>query len=225
MHKIHPTFSVFHLLINFGGQFFICWLIWRYYRTRLFPDEEKYSTFGPRFWTGFVDSVVLWPLGILIDLPTFFSARPAIVASTVLLQNIVWLTYTIWMHANRGQTVGKIVCKIRVVDNLTEGPLSVGQAVLRESIPLVVSIGLIIAQIRFLNSGVLDNPFPAHPAKVDFNALWLAGAFPFLWFMAEVITMFTNAKRRALHDFIAGTCVVRTNLTPRATNACAAVSS
>jgi uncharacterized RDD family membrane protein YckC len=33
-----------------------------------------------------------------------------------------------------------------------------------------------------------------------------------LWFLAEVLTMFTNRKRRALHDFIAGTVVVRTNI-------------
>jgi uncharacterized RDD family membrane protein YckC len=32
------------------------------------------------------------------------------------------------------------------------------------------------------------------------------------WFLAEVITMLTNEKRRALHDFLAGTVVIRTNL-------------
>lgn len=35
---------------------------------------------------------------------------------------------------------------------------------------------------------------------------------PSLWFVAEVLTMLTNEKRRALHDFIAGTVVVRTNI-------------
>jgi hypothetical protein len=38
---------------------------------------------------------------------------------------------------------------------------------------------------------------------------------PGWWFVAEVITMLTNEKRRALHDFIAGTIVVRTNLEPQ----------
>jgi hypothetical protein len=36
-------------------------------------------------------------------------------------------------------------------------------------------------------------------------------ALPALWFFAEVLTMLTNEKRRALHDFIAGTVVIRTN--------------
>jgi len=30
----------------------------------------------------------------------------------------------------------------------------------------------------------------------------------FSWFILEVITMLTNSKRRALHDWIAGTVVV-----------------
>jgi hypothetical protein len=42
-------------------------------------------------------------------------------------------------------------------------------------------------------------------------ALWLT-LVPGFWFFAEVLTMLTNRKRRALHDFIAGTVVVRTNI-------------
>jgi uncharacterized RDD family membrane protein YckC len=32
------------------------------------------------------------------------------------------------------------------------------------------------------------------------------------WLFVELATMLTNSKRRALHDFIGGTVVVRTNL-------------
>ena len=33
-----------------------------------------------------------------------------------------------------------------------------------------------------------------------------------IWFMLEIITMLLNEKRRALHDLIAGTVVVRTQI-------------
>ncbi len=33
-----------------------------------------------------------------------------------------------------------------------------------------------------------------------------------VWTATEVITMLMNGKRRAIHDFIAGTVIVRTNL-------------
>jgi hypothetical protein len=45
-----------------------------------------------------------------------------------------------------------------------------------------------------------------NPANVDTMQVT-----PKLWFVAEVLTMLTNDKRRALHDFVAGTVVVRTN--------------
>jgi hypothetical protein len=38
--------------------------------------------------------------------------------------------------------------------------------------------------------------------------IWLA------WLVLELLTMLTNPQRRALHDFIAGTVVVRTNVEP-----------
>lgn len=44
------------------------------------------------------------------------------------------------------------------------------------------------------------------------QAFWLLTALPGLWFIAEVLTMLTNDKRRALHDVIAGTVVIRTNV-------------
>ena len=51
--------------------------------------------------------------------------------------------------------------------------------------------------------------------KVDATTsgfFWLLAIVPGLWFLAEVVTMLTNEKRRALHDYIAGTVVVRTNI-------------
>jgi len=37
----------------------------------------------------------------------------------------------------------------------------------------------------------------------------LFNLIPAIWFLAEAISMLTNKKRRAIHDYIAGTVVVR----------------
>jgi len=52
-------------------------------------------------------------------------------------------------------------------------------------------------------------------ALVASKGFWILTALPGLWFLAEVLTMLTNEKRRALHDFIAGTVVIRTNIDER----------
>jgi uncharacterized RDD family membrane protein YckC len=116
--------DVFRPLINLAVHVLVAWLVWRYYRKSVYPVSERYSTFGPRFWTGSVDACILWPVsfvaaGLLtLGLPTL------VAAVLIIAKNLVWLFYTIVMHAKYGQTYGKMVCKVRVVDFKTEGALS-----------------------------------------------------------------------------------------------------
>ncbi len=136
-----------------------------------------------------------------------------IAAFAVIADSIVWLIYTAQMHAYYGQTVGKMATKVRVVDFRTEGNISLRQAWLRESIPVVVSLGLLGYQIAAIMTGEIEpRAIVSGKAYENNNTFLLLMALPGLWFLAEVLTMLTNDKRRAIHDFIAGTVVVRTNI-------------
>lgn len=42
----------------------------------------------------------------------------------------------------------------------------------------------------------------------------ILGIGSLLWFVAEIVTSLMNQKRRAVHDFIAGTVVVKTEYIP-----------
>lgn len=55
---------------------------------------------------------------------------------------------------------------------------------------------------------------PRRPASDALKLALLQQALllPLAGFVMEVLTMLTNEKRRALHDFIGGTVVVRTNI-------------
>ena len=198
-------------MFNLGISLLLALLVWQYYKRRTFASTERYSTFGPRFWTGSVDSCVLWPVtfitsGLLtLDVPR--------IAGAVLLvvQSLAWLLYTVVMHARYGQTIGKMATKVRVVDFRTEDSISWRQAWLREGIPMVLSLGFLVYEVsailtgRISPSGIVNGQWQAS------GPFWFLMALPLLWFVAEVLTMLTNKKRRALHDFIAGTVVIRTN--------------
>jgi uncharacterized RDD family membrane protein YckC len=188
------------------------WLIWKHYRKKEVPLELRYSTFGPRFWTAFVDNCVLWPIGLVSGFYLMVNIPKVMAAALVIVGNLAWLFYTVLLHARYGQTVGKMVTKVRVVDFRTEGKLSTWQAWLREGIPLLLSVGGIIYEISLILSGQLNSKATAGRELVDNKWFWLASSVPTLWFLAEVLTMLTNRKRRALHDFIAGTVVVRANI-------------
>jgi uncharacterized RDD family membrane protein YckC len=134
-----------------------------------------------------------------------------VAAALVVIESLAWLVYTVLMHAKYGQTIGKMVCKVRVVDYHTEGKISVRQAWLREGIPALVSFFMLGWQVFAIMNGRLSSEAVV-TGEFDLDkASWLVATLPSLWFLAEVLTMLTNQKRRALHDFIAGTVVVRLN--------------
>jgi uncharacterized RDD family membrane protein YckC len=183
-----------------------------YYRGKTVPLSDYYSTFAPRFWTGFVDSCVLWPIGFLATISLLLDSSRYLAAMLVIVQSFAWLLYTVTMHAHYGQTVGKMITKVQVVDFHTEGKITFLQAWLREGIPMVLSLGLVGYQVfAILTWATEPSAIASGKALADSKPFWLLTALPGLWFVAEILTMLTNNKRRALHDFIAGTVVIRTN--------------
>lgn len=199
-------------LTNLAMTLFMATLVWRYYRRRMFPPSCRYQTFGPRFWTGSVDNCVLWPIGFLTFALKDVAMPSALFAVVIVIQNLAWLVYAVVMHAKYGQTYGKMVCKVKVVDHRTEGPLTFNQALIREGIPMILSLGIIGYEISLILSGKLSQKQVAAGDVAAHELFWLLAALPLLWYFAEVATMLTNRKSRALHDFIAGTVVVRTNI-------------
>ena len=200
-------------LTSLGIGLFIALLVLRHFRDRTFAPSERYSTFRPRFWTGSIDSCVLWPIGFVISMLLCLEIPRGVAALLIAVQSLYWLVYTVVMHARYGQTVGKMVTRVKVVDFRTEGKISWRQAWIRESLPMVLSIGCLGYEVfAVLTSGLPPRSIANGEALAGSKPYWLLAAFPCLWFLAEVLTMLTNKKRRALHDFIAGTVVIRTNI-------------
>ena len=165
--------------------------------------EHKYSTFWPRFCAGFVDGLIFMPLGWIYSF-TFahFDSVPIRILACI-VNSSAYLVYSIWMHGRYGQTLGKMACKVVVLD-VSERPLSMRQAVLRDIFGVVLlPIGLVIDIARIVRG--VDISAPANLSAVD----WLFAYSALGWFLVEVVTMLTNDKRRALHDFIAGSVVIR----------------
>ena len=122
------------------------------------------------------------------------------------------------MHGTYGKTIGKMVTRVKIIDAKTHSPISFKHAIVRDSIPILIIIILEVYLVYHLATGtisidnLINNEFWTEAnnesrIEADWFLLIFAG-----WYLAEIITMLTNNKRRALHDFIAGTVVVRTNI-------------
>lgn len=167
---------------------------------------SKYSTFWARFWAGIVDGFVLCPLSLLDSyLSSPNRGSSLLITWTVISCSAYWI-YSVAMIAKRGQTVGKRVAGIQVLD-LTEGRIpTLRQAVLRD-IGTIVSSSLLMLFTIYLIAAHLYAAELQSPS-VFLEILEFANG---IWFLLEITTMFLNKKRRAFHDLIAGTVVVHTS--------------
>jgi uncharacterized RDD family membrane protein YckC len=190
--------------INLLGTLLLAALVWFYYRYNSSYPDMKYSTFWPRFWAPTFDELVLWPFTSLLPLIFIPSLSPdselplPVTTAIALLQ----FTYSITCHGAFGATLGKRICKVRVVDARTEKTITYGQAFLRDSVPMIMIFCFLAYSSLFPQPADLEKQSPA---------LIITGIFV-AWFLAEILTMLTNQKRRALHDFLAGTVVIRTDI-------------
>ncbi|MEP6902967.1 MAG: RDD family protein [Actinomycetota bacterium] len=164
---------------------------------------EKYKTFAPRLVALLIDSFIMLPIAILDDWFRQAEFSPLFFYIWIPLSALVLPVYMIMMHGLYGQTLGKMAMNIKVL-NVTEEPLKFNQAIWREIPQLIFNIGAIILGIVFL----AQDP-EAENVKMSYG---IFGAFAMVWGLADIMTFFFSDKKRALHDFIAGTVVVKMNL-------------
>jgi uncharacterized RDD family membrane protein YckC len=168
---------------------------------------EKYRAAVRRFWAGFVDGLVFLPL-VLFDEWVREANRPVVllVAWMLFSHSAVWL-YSVLMHGFYGQTLGKMALGVKVLD-VSESPISMRQAFWRDSVYIVFNaMALIISVYLVLGGGA------RYPRALQVTET-IVGSASLIWFAAEILTCLTNQKRRAIHDFIAGTVVVKITSVP-----------
>lgn len=193
-------------------------IAWWAYRRSSVPSEHRYKTFWARILASWTDGLALMPAGILFSYllhpeTTLWEAARWLAVIVFVSDNIYSWFYSIFMHGRWGQTVGKMVTRVRVVDAETEEPISYRKAFLRDAVPILLVFPLHARSLYQLMTGA---EYPEIQSNLDLSAP--AGAIAWttfitlIWWFAEIVTMLTNEKRRAIHDFIAGTVVVRTNI-------------
>jgi uncharacterized RDD family membrane protein YckC len=198
--------TTLQIFVNLLISVVISLLAYNHYKQSTKELKYKYLTFSPRFIAPSIDGLVLWPIigGSQLLMSSFDLPSLLVIPLTFVIYTVHYI-YTIYFHAKCGQTIGKMVCKIKVVTASDEANISIKSAIIRDSIPIVMTIFFFVTHIDIISA-------PDEEVVEFFQANSWLSYIPSAWFIAEVITMLTNEKRRALHDFIAGTVVIRTNI-------------
>jgi uncharacterized RDD family membrane protein YckC len=177
--------------------------------------KMQYAGFWVRSGACFVDALVLTPFLFLYYYLLFFSWTTTVVIQIPYL--FLWSAYNIYFLGRWGQTIGKMATHVKVT-RLDGSPIGYKQAFLRHFVDLALTIiGKISFLVALFSVSRVNFEISGWEAR---NAL-LRDASPYwgfwaehalaIWILSEMIVLLFNKKKRALHDFIAGTVVIRTN--------------
>jgi len=145
----------------------------------------RYSTFWGRLAAGILDALVLG--FVLFSVGSIFGMGSK---TARYFSDIFPYVYSVVSHGKYGRTIGKKLMGLKVIDKSEQQEIGYRQAFIRDAFPISITLlvligsswGLVQEQISFVNSA---------------------------WFVLEVVTVLFNQKRRAFHDYIAGTVVVK----------------
>jgi len=184
------------------------------------PAEEphtialRYAGFWPRLGALLLDIVLLAPLGGLAWwgythvrlLPLYFAVPDVLVG----------LLYNVYLVQRFGGTPGKLIVGIRI-RKVNGSPVGYREAFLRYLPEFVLGV---LGSLAFV-SAVLqmsDSEYPLSFTELTTRVMPLMPSWykpvhwtENIWMWGELIVLLTNRKRRALHDFIAGTVVVHSS--------------
>jgi len=166
---------------------------------------QKYQTFSKRFIAGLIDGLIFLPFAFL-DNRIANSNNKSLFIGWMLFHLICWTLYVVIGHGRFGQTIGKRLMGIKVFDLTEKHIIGYKRAFLREAVWFLAEIvGIIYLMVSTFN----DSNF--NETLLDTYYSSIVGLISAIWLILELITMLFNNKRRALHDFIAGSVVVDLN--------------
>lgn len=182
-----------------------------------------YAAWWRRFAALWIDALVLLPFSILqIALGRL---SPRLYAALLIPFGLFFTGYLIFCHGRWGMTVGKRALGIRVC-TLEGKPISWRQAFLRNAVDIVIMVlfwvAMLPAYLRIPTDGYAEL---TTRARFDLVRTFWPAWYPLVmkveqgWIWSEFIVILFNKRRRALHDFIAGTIVVQKKPTRRQTMA------
>jgi len=176
-------------------------------------QRVTYGGFWRRLGANLIDAIIISPFG-LIALLFMLNAN---IWGAIIMQfigGIGFLIYTTSFHALYGATLGKMATGLQI-RRLNISAIGWLDAIKRNAVDYVftiinligsISVLLLIpieelSQASFLALGQLKETYQS-PVYSYIQSLFT------IWLWSEVIVLLFNKKRRAIHDYIAGTVIV-----------------
>lgn len=179
--------------------------------------ERVYAGFWLRFWAGIADAFILMPpIALLVWLEGFDRTLAIVITIPA---SILFAMYNVFFNARFGGTPGKLAVGIRITK--PDGSrIGWTEAWKRSSVDIIFAVIMLIVGVWALSqvdpiqyaslqhierTGLVQGHWPAWYGSVEI--------LEHVWVWSEVIVLLFNKRKRAIHDFIAGTVVVMEEFT------------
>jgi uncharacterized RDD family membrane protein YckC len=180
--------------------------------------KPVFAGFWLRLGASLIDSLCLGALGAVL---LYLNGRDMEYIYYTTFINLVFVVgYHIYLPKRYGGTPGKLLVGTTIIR--TDGE-AIGwrEAFLRHMVNLILficSAGITISCVLAADETVYmelgwmkRNEYLMSLSTLFTPYMWISN----IWIWSEFIVLLTNKERRAIHDFIAGTVVVRTMYIPR----------
>lgn len=176
-------------------------------------DNNIYAGFWVRLGSVLLDAIIMLPLIFIILYVNGLSVN--MYFYTIIPNLLFGIWYNIYLPKKYGGTPGKLIAGIKII-KIDGKPIGWKEAILRHSVLLALTIFSVITMIICLLKAdetvfkSLDwlkrSEYLMSLAKTPFMIhVWASN----IWIYGEFIVLLTNKRKRAAHDFIAGTVIVR----------------
>ncbi|WP_050476407.1 RDD family protein [Herbaspirillum rhizosphaerae] len=174
----------------------------------------KYAGFWRRFGAFWADTIILTPW--MWGVGYFLSEKSRLFNLYFFIPGLLfgWWFY-VYLVAKHGGTPGKLLLKIRIA--MADGSsVTYRAAAIRYSVLFALStlssLAVLIGTLKMTDAQYFSLDYLARSRMtLELAPHWYTTISVLLqiWIWGEFVTMLLNKKRRAAHDFMAGTIVIR----------------
>ena len=176
-------------------------------------EESLYAGFWSRLGSLFLDFLIVIPFtGLILYINSLG-------LNNYFITVIPGLAFSLWYHVylvkKHGGTPGKLIVGIKII-NINGEKVDWKEAILRHIVLFGITLISVFVMIRAI--GLADESQYMSLTWMQKNQ-YLMGLSPVLysvytwlsniWIYGELIVLLTNKRKRAIHDFIAGTVIVK----------------
>jgi len=175
-------------------------------------NDKIYSGFWSRLGANLLDGLIILPVSLVF---IFINSINMYAYFLTIIPDLIFIFwYNIYLPKRYGGTPGKLIAGLKIV-KLDSSSIGWKESVLRYSVNIIfiiISIAMMIIAIISADAEIyndLDWLQKSQYLSGISGATYIITVLSNIWIWSEVIVLLFNKRKRAIHDFIAGTVIVK----------------